>query len=45
MSGNVGPEEGARLSRSEFADVLHEPVDPDALNKVLAEVLRKASAS
>ncbi|QCB45021.1 ATP-binding protein [Hydrogenophaga sp. PAMC20947] len=44
MSGNVGAEEGARLVRGDFAAVLHKPVDPEALNKVLAEVLTKATS-
>ena len=42
MSGNVGPEDSARMAASQFAAVLHKPVDPEALNKVLAEVLGKA---
>ena len=45
MSGNIGPEDGARLAKTDFAAVLHKPVDPEVLNKVLAEVLAKAAAS
>ena len=44
MSGNVGPEDSARLARGAFAAVLHKPVDPEVLNRVLAEVLGKVSA-
>ena len=43
MSGNIGTEEAARLSRTHFAAVLHKPVDPEALSKVLVGVLAPAA--
>lgn len=38
MSGNVSPQDAELLTRTDFVAVLHKPVDPDALFRVLAEV-------
>ena len=43
MSGNIGTEEAERLSKTHFAAVLHKPVDPEALSKVLGGVLAPAA--
>jgi two-component system cell cycle sensor histidine kinase/response regulator CckA len=43
MSGNVSAEDADLLVRTDFVAVLHKPVDPDELFKVLAEVFAQAS--
>lgn len=43
MSGNVSAEEAELLVRTDFLAVLHKPVDPDELFRVLAEVFEQVS--
>jgi two-component system cell cycle sensor histidine kinase/response regulator CckA len=43
MSGNVSAEDADLLVRTDFVAVLHKPVDPDELFRVLAEVFAQAS--
>lgn len=38
MSGNVSPQDAELLTRTDFVAVLHKPVDPEELFRVLAEV-------
>ena len=41
MSGNVSAEDAELLVRTDFVAVLHKPVDPDELFRVLAEVFEQ----
>lgn len=43
MSGNVSAEDADLLVRTDFVAVLHKPVDPDELFRVLAEVFEQVS--
>jgi DNA-binding NtrC family response regulator len=43
MSGNVSSDEGLTPGAQPFAAVLHKPVDPEELFRVLAEVCEQAS--
>jgi len=45
MSGNIGTDERIELLRTDFAAVLHKPVDATELERVLREVTRGRSAA